>query len=185
MRQGCTVHTCALLLTICIGKMPLLSERFDKLDVSCNIDSNIAHSLEMPSRKLHNVHMLLSYYQDITFNEQSQVPIGCISIWIKPILVVHVKVWYGKGESKCFFGRGGGGYWESLLYKSSTCFFSIPQHFSTSTLVGENTNRKRVLKYTTTYITYDDVSWEFSRRELKWHHMCLAQEGKFEIRNPE
>ena len=100
-------------------------------------------------------------------------------------LVVHVKVWYGKGESKCFFGRGGGGYWESLLYKSSTCFFSIPQHFSTSTLVGENTNRKRVLKYTTTYITYDDVSWEFSRRELKWHHMCLAQEGKFEIKNPD
>ena len=39
------MHTCALLLTICIGKMPLLSERFDKLDVSCNIDSNIAHGI--------------------------------------------------------------------------------------------------------------------------------------------
>ena len=45
MRQGCTVHTYALLLTICIGKMPLLSERFDKLDVSANIHSNIPHGI--------------------------------------------------------------------------------------------------------------------------------------------
>ena len=36
----------------------------------------------------HTVHMLLSYYQDITFNEQSHVPTGCVSIWIK------TKYWY-------------------------------------------------------------------------------------------
>ena len=43
-------------------------------------------------------------------------------------------------------GVGREKYWESLPKKSSTCFFSIPQHFCTSTLVGENINRKRVLK---------------------------------------
>ena len=97
----------------------------------------------------HTVHMLLSYYQDITFNEQSHVPTGCVSIWIK------TKYWYCTSKFEAVNANPsaslGGDYWESLPYKSSTCFFSIQQHFSTSILVGENTNRKRVLKYITTY----------------------------------